>query len=278
MGPVGDLFVCVDVLVDAALRAGIVPIPARRPFAPTPRCSRSPWSAPCWGVPVNGAFSPRCAATGPTISRTCRPSASSPAGSAGCGEPSRTGGSTWCGTFPRMPGRRGTPRPGRSSIPGECGDRMAGTGRATGTPALSGMRPPARCSTASAWRGGRTGDGAWSEPEASSRRRSTSARGPRPCGRALDPRACSAIEASPVGPGPPRKPKGRVSSCPRAERRRLPAASRRPAQSPRDDHWRAHRTAGTGPTRCQDLRGPADPHRRDDPGPDASAPWSDLSQ
>jgi len=43
---------------------------------------------------------------------------------------------TWSASVPKRPGSRSTPRPSRSTIPVASGDPMAGTGRATGPPAL----------------------------------------------------------------------------------------------------------------------------------------------
>ena len=75
MLPTEDLFVYVYVLIDDAIKARAIVIPARpgrRPAAPTRRSWRSPRCACCWAAAARPGSSPRWPATGRTCSRYCR--------------------------------------------------------------------------------------------------------------------------------------------------------------------------------------------------------------
>ena len=120
MLPTEDLFVYVYVLIDDAIKARAIVIPARpgpAPAAPTRRSWRSPRCACCWAAAARPGSSPRWPATGRTCSRYCRTKASSTGGPAGCGARSSSSARRWRPACPKTTASRSTPARCRSSTP-----------------------------------------------------------------------------------------------------------------------------------------------------------------
>src|SRR5579883_1982745 len=143
MMPVGDLFVHVYVLVDDALRAGLVPIPSRP--GPAPVCS----DAEVLTIALVRHL---------------------------LGRPSERGflaevRRDWHHEFPAPAAPERVPAQRAPRTPVGCGDRMAGRGPTGCAPALGGMLPTASGSLVFAWPGAPICRRAWSGPGASSRRR-----------------------------------------------------------------------------------------------------------
>ena len=245
MLPTEDLFVYVYVLIDDAIKARAIVIPARpgrRPAAPTRRSWRSPRCACCWAAAARPGSSPRWPATGRTCSRYCRTKASSTGGPAGCGARSSSSARRWRPACPKTTASRSTPARCRSSTPPGSAAPTAGPAPMACMPGSAATPRTPSGSTASAWRPRPTWAAASCGPGASCPPPSASVTWAPTCWKpGRRPATCSRTRGSTARRSPrPRPPAhrraGPAHQGPAQDHAGDPAEGHRPVAQPHRDH------------------------------------------